>query len=251
MERVRELRGPDTRERDLANILGFEHSRAVRWKEGQMYVDRAEYLVRLADALDVEPMLLVAMASGTLTVEQAHRQLAGIGRIDEGKRRRSQSRAEPLEIAADASTFALDSSRFEAGARGAVLLVATNGEGRVELAEALTRHPEVSGLVATGLAIGLVLAERYRPELVFLDLGLANVHAFEACRSFSSLMSRAGRRGRVVAGTASLTDTVEKPALMAGAANVTLFPFAPSVFESELGRLEERLGPRKIANRSK
>ena len=56
---------------------GFEHSRAVRWKEGQMYVDRAEYLVRLADALDVEPMLLVAMASGTLTVEQAHRQIGG------------------------------------------------------------------------------------------------------------------------------------------------------------------------------
>ncbi len=79
MERLRELRGPDTRERDLANILGFEHSRAVRWKEGQMYVDRAEYLVRLADALDVETMLLVAMASGTLTVEQAHRQLAGAG----------------------------------------------------------------------------------------------------------------------------------------------------------------------------
>src|SRR5450432_2213105 len=77
MDRLRELRGADTRERDLANILGFEHSRAVRWKEGQMYVDRAEYLVRLADALDVETMLLVAMASGTLTVEQAHRQIAG------------------------------------------------------------------------------------------------------------------------------------------------------------------------------
>jgi hypothetical protein len=64
-------------------------------------------------------------------------------------------------------------------------------------------------------------------------------------------MSRAGRRGRVVAGTASLTDTVEKPALMAGAASVTLFPFAPNIFESELGRLEERLGPRKLASRSK
>src|SRR5215471_19537679 len=92
MERLRELRGQDTRERDLANILGFEHSRAVRWKEGQMYVDRAEYLVRLADALDVEPMLLVAMASGTLTVEQAQRQV-GSGRTDETKRRRGGPRA--------------------------------------------------------------------------------------------------------------------------------------------------------------
>ena len=104
MERLRELRGPDTRERDLANILGFEHSRAVRWKEGQMYVDRAEYLVRLADALDVETMLLVAMASGSLTVEQAQRQLAPPTRGEDKKRRGSAPRSEPLEIAADAST---------------------------------------------------------------------------------------------------------------------------------------------------
>ena len=149
MERLRELRGPDTRERDLANILGFEHSRAVRWKEGQMYVDRAEYLVRLADALDVETMLLVAMASGTLTVEQAHRQLASPSRGEDKKRRGGATRAEPLEIASDASTFAVDSGRFEAGARGVVLLIATNGEGRAELGAALARHPEVSGLVAT------------------------------------------------------------------------------------------------------
>jgi hypothetical protein len=36
---------------------------------------------------------------------------------------------------------------------------------------------------------------------------------------------------------------------MAGAANVTLFPFTGSLFESELDRLEERLGPRKAARR--
>ncbi|HXT95003.1 MAG TPA: hypothetical protein VN853_01815 [Polyangia bacterium] len=249
MERLRELRGPDTRERDLANILGFEHSRAVRWKEGQMYVDRAEYLVRLADALDVETMLLVAMASGTLTVEQAHRQIAGAGRLDDGKRKKGAVRAEPLEVATDASLFALDGSKFEAAGRGVVLLIAGNGEGRLEFGEALARHTDVSGMVASGLSIGICLAERYRPELVFLDLGVANVHAFEACRVLSSLTSRAQRRCRVVAGTATVTDEVEKPALMAGAANVTLFPFPSSLFESELDRLEERLGPRKVARR--
>ena len=91
MERLRELRGADTRERDLANILGFEHSRAVRWKEGQMYVDRAEYLVRLADALEVDTMLLVNLASGNLSVEQAQRQLQRAGRgaaVDDIKRRK-------------------------------------------------------------------------------------------------------------------------------------------------------------------
>ena len=249
MDRLRELRGPDTRERDLANILGFEHSRAVRWKEGQMYVDRAEYLVRLADALDVETMLLVAMASGTLTVEQAHRQIAGAGRADDGKKKKGAARAEPLEVATDASLFALDGAKFESSGRGIVLLIAGNGEGRLEFGEALARHADVSGMVATGLSIGICLAERYRPELVFLDLGVASVHAFEACRVLSSLTSRAQRRCRVVAGTATVTDEVEKPALMAGAANVTLFPFASNLFESELDRLEERLGPRKAARR--
>ena len=80
---------------------------------------------------------------------------------------------------------------------------------------------------------------------MLLDLGIANVHAFDACRALASLTSRAGRRCRVVAGTTTLTDAVEKPSLMAGAASVTLFPFGVTVIESELDRLEERLGPRK------
>ena len=215
-----------------------------------MYVDRAEYLVRLADQLDVEPMLLVAMASGTLTVNQAHRQITGVGRgADDGKRRRAGPRTEPLEVASDASLFALDPNRFEA-VRGVVLLVAANGEGRVELGEALSRHPDLGGMVAATLSMGLCLAERYRPELAFVDLGAASVHGFDACRVLSSLPTRSQRRCRVIAGTATVTDGIEKPALMAGAANVTLFPFPLGLFESELDRLEERLGPRKAVRRA-
>jgi hypothetical protein len=249
MERLRELRGPDTRERDLANILGFEHSRAVRWKEGQMYVDRAEYLVRLADALDVETMLLVALASGTLTAEQAQRQLGRAGRGDDVKRKRNAARVEPAEVTSDASLFAIDPARVETASRGLILLIAGSGEGRVELQDVLGRHADTGGLCATALPMGMLLAERYRPELVFLDLGVASVHAFEACRALSGLTSRSQRRCRVVAGTTTVTDAVEKPALMAGAANVTLFPFSHSLFENELDRLEERLGPRRMARR--
>src|SRR4029079_15818102 len=112
MERLRELRGPDTRERDLANILGFEHSRAVRWKEGQMYVDRAEYLVRLADALDVETMLLVAMASGSLSEEQAAKQLSRPRIDDVSKRRRAALpvKVENSDLNADAALYAVDAA---------------------------------------------------------------------------------------------------------------------------------------------
>jgi hypothetical protein len=260
MERLRELRGADTRERDLANILGFEHSRAVRWKEGQMYVDRAEYLVRLADALEVDTMLLVSLASGSLSVEQAQRQLqrAGRGAPDDAKKRKGGSAAPgaapvarigEADLVADAGQFATDGARLEAASRGIVLLVAANGEGRAEFSDAVARHGDLGGLVATGLAIGIALAERYRPELAFVDLGLASVHAFDAIRVMSTLSTRAGRRCRVVAGTSNVTDTIEKPALMAGAANVALFPFPDHLFAGELDRLEERLGPRKAAKK--
>jgi CheY-like chemotaxis protein len=264
MERLRELRGADTRERDLANILGFEHSRAVRWKEGQMYVDRAEYLVRLADALEVDTMLLVNLASGNLSVEQAQRQLQRASRgaaVDDIKRRKgavgaagsvapiSPLRPADADLAADAGQFATDPARLETAARGIVLLVAANGEGRPEFAEAVSRHSDVGGLVSTGLSMGIALAERYRPELVFLDLGLAGAHAFDAIRVLAGLPTRAGRRCRVVAGTSNVTDTIEKPALMAGAANVTLFPFADHLVAGELDRLEERMGPRRAAKK--
>jgi CheY-like chemotaxis protein len=252
MERLRELRGRDTRERDLANILGFEHSRAVRWKEGQMYVDRAEYLVRLADALDVETMLLVALASGTLSQEQAAKQLTRPRVDDVSKRRRATlpaNKLEPADVSADASLYAIDAAKLEAASRGVVLLMSANSEGKAELADVLGRHGDTGGLCVGGLAMGMCLAEHYRPELVFLDLGLASVHAFDACRVLSGLSSRAQRRCRVVAGTASLTDGIEKPALMAGAAAVVLLPFTQNLFQSELDRMEERLGTRRVARK--
>jgi hypothetical protein len=46
-----------------------------------------------------------------------------------------------------------------------------------------------------------------------------------------------------------VTDAIEKSALMAGAASVALLPFAQTLFQSELSRLEERLGPRRAARR--
>ena len=45
-------------------------------------------------------------------------------------------------------------------------------------------------MVAGSLSMGLCLAERYRPELVFIDLGVANVQAFDACHVLASLSTK-------------------------------------------------------------
>jgi CheY-like chemotaxis protein len=133
-----------------------------------------------------------------------------------------------------------------------VLLVAPSGEARATLASALARHEErasgrVGALVATSFSLGLCLAERHRPDLVLLDLGLAATQAFDACHVLAGLASRSGRRCRVVAGTAAVTSDIERAALMAGAASLALFPFTSAVVQSELERLGERLAPRKGA----
>lgn len=262
MDRLRELRGDDTRERDLANILGFEHSRAVRWKEGEMYVDRAEYLVRLSEVLEVDTLVLVQVAAGIMGAEQAKRQIhraAARPATDEAKKRKggaapaggggASSPAPRFDVHADARQFALDPAKVESSPRGLILLVSENGEGRAEMTKVMDRHAELGGLAATSLSMGLTLAERYRPELVFLDLGAASVHAFDAIRVLSFLQTRSGRRCRVVAGTAALTESVEKSAVMAGAGAVVLVPFTASLFSAEIGRLEERLSVRKTSKR--
>jgi len=55
----------------------------------------------------------------------------------------------------------------------------------------------------------------------------------------------------LVAGTAALTPDIERGVLMAGAAGLVLFPFAPSVFQAEIDRLAERLAPRKLGKEAR
>jgi CheY-like chemotaxis protein len=214
-----------------------------------MYVDRAHYLVQLAGALGVEIMLLVALAAGTVNAEQAQGQMARGVRIGDDRRRPGPRKVDAVDISTDAARFAIEPTRFEAATRGTVLLVALSGESRENLGVALSRHPETGGLVATSFSVGLFLAERHRPELVLLDLGLASVQAFDACRALAGTTSRSQHLCRVIAGTATVTDEIERPALKAGAAKVVLFPFTQDLLDGEIARLKERTGSRKTAKK--
>jgi len=68
---LRLSRGPSADGGTLATIAGISRYYSVRWQQGQMYMDRAEQLVRLAGALDIDIKILIDLACGTLTVEQA------------------------------------------------------------------------------------------------------------------------------------------------------------------------------------
>jgi CheY-like chemotaxis protein len=247
--RLRELRGPETAERELARVLGFEYSRGVRWKTGQMFVDRAEHLLRLADALGVEAMLLVELAAGTLNAEQALSEKGPVLGKGDDDRRPAPRRIAAVDKSTDASRFAIDLARFKAATRGTVLLIALSGEGRGDLEEVLRRHPDTGGLVATSVSVGLCLAERHRPELVLLDMGLASDQAFDACHALAGLTSRSQQLCRVVAGTSTVTDDIERAAVMAGAASAVTFPFPRRFLDGEIDRLEECLAPRKSAKK--
>jgi CheY-like chemotaxis protein len=236
--RLRELRGHDARERDLAEVLGFEHSRLARWKRGQIYIDRATQLVRLADALGIRTQLLVELAVGILNAEQAQARMRCLGQEGNDNGRAGPRNVHARDIATDASRFAIDPARFKSATHGTVLLVASSG---ADLGEVLTRHPETGALIVTSFSVGLCLAERHRPELVLLDLGLASDQAFDGCHALAGLRSRSQLLCRVVAGTSTVTDDITRAAFKAGAASVVLFPFARAVLEDEIHRLAERI----------
>ena len=218
-----------------------------------MYVDRAEYLVRLADALDVETMSSwrwppAAWAPSRRRSRSAAR--CGRCRIDGKKPVKPAAKLEAAELSADATQFAINPVRFETATRGVVLLVSSAGEGRAELdvgavAPRRRRRPRraelLDGHVPRRAPPPRAGVPRPRPR------ERARVRRLPRARGPDEPRQR---RCRVVAGTATLTDAVEKPALMAGAASVTLFPFGATVIQWELDRLEERLGPRKPDQRS-
>lgn len=217
MARLRELRGPETRERDLANILGFEHSRAVRWKEGQMYVDRAEYLLRLADALELDPMMLIKMAAGiTVKVTKAAATVA------EG---------EPSIVCVGQGPGPEVSNRRIGGV--------------VRETEILENILGVDTIWSPNVAQALVDAERLRPELFVFGVTGAGTIAYDACAAASHLSGRSGKKCRVAVVVESFDDASERLFLSAGATKVVLAPISKQFWEAEIEHITARFAKKR------
>ena len=217
-ERLQDLRGADVRERELGQILGFEHARAVRWKEGNMYLDRAELLLTLSEELAVPPGLLVRLAAGRLSVKDAQAELQ---RRPRGK---AVAEAEVLYVSSEGKPAA-----FEAALRG---------------------HAGFTGWAASDAAVGLLTAGEHRPTLAFVEAAVAGGQVFSVVRALSRSKDAADRLCRVVVGYAASEDgeadrRIEAALGMAGAAACHPFPFTAQVLDDELRRLAQRLAPRR------
>ena len=173
MERLRELRGPDTRETGPGEHPGV---RALpgRPLEGRPDVRRpgrvpgpAGRRAGCRDHVAGGDGLRDTDGRAGAPADRAVRAPTGRRQAEEGCRPAPSRWRWPPTRRCSRSTAR--SSRPAAAASSCSS--PRNGEGRLELGEALARHADVSGMVATGLSIGICLAERYRPELVFLDLG--------------------------------------------------------------------------------
>jgi hypothetical protein len=207
-----------------------------------MYMDRAEHLVRLAAALEVDLKILIDLACGTIDAEKAFVNHSGASDPTDTRIGASLGDADLLgEYGFDLS---IDGVSRTPGRPHLVLLISAFHGHRGALIAALQQREHITGLVVDNLSLGLVVAERYRPHITFLDLAVSPSFAFEACRMLSRLGCGPRMRSRVVAGAAPITEATTTSALMAGAATVLPVPFQEAAFLAELVRL-----PTKSKNR--
>jgi hypothetical protein len=75
MERHRQLHGQNAPEAPLGRVLDFDSSQLRRWKLGFMKLDRAQDLLTLAVALEVDVMLLFRVAVGALGAKKALKEI--------------------------------------------------------------------------------------------------------------------------------------------------------------------------------
>ena len=81
--------------------------------------------------------------------------------------------------------------------------------------------------------VALDIAKRFRPDVIFLDLGLPGLNGYDVC---SRLKSEPGfERTRIIAVTAYGHDDAKVRAKAAGCELHLLKPVAPSVIEEILG----------------
>jgi CheY-like chemotaxis protein len=88
------------------------------------------------------------------------------------------------------------------------------------------------------------VAQRTRPQLVFLDVDMPRLDGFQACRRLRAESETAG--ATIVMLTAAAGDMAEREAEMAGADLFLTKPFSPL----ELLRLVDQLGASRAARQS-
>ncbi len=193
---------------EIGRIVGFENARTSRWKHGTIHVDDAGRLLKLSEELDVDLSLLVRVASGLVTAEEALEVSShpgpylaflseairlpcdgmgldliaspgGHARLKKQGHRHYQRHASPEQP-----------DRRPVGSPRATALLVDDDEATIKVFRTLAaERPGIRVAAAGSGAEGLIEAGRLHPDLIVFDVFLPGVDGFAAIRAFRRVPS--------------------------------------------------------------
>lgn len=239
---------------DIGRAVGFESARTSRWKHGQIAVTDAARLLSLAQAFDINLTVLIHVAAGYLSADEALKVLE-----DESKLVRFLGEQLLLSKDHQALTLTSGDGMFFRVIRRSVghyhrrvkrighpdgdrdreeptVLLADDDKSAIEAFANLTgANTGIQGVVARSGPEALVIAGRTQPQLIIFDMFLGQIDGFSALRTLAS--DAATQEALLVATSLSLTPEITRQALGCGAIEVVPRPLRSRVLSRLLARV--------------
>ena len=221
----------------LGRMIGLEGARTSRWKYGQIAVNDAPRLLALSQALSINVLILSNVAAGYLSADEA------IVLLDSGTDflrfisdqlvlpQNNQAITLIDSDGAEARVVRNSVNRYIRKFRRSgslrpiskeeqkrIFLLADDDKAAIDVFRNITgKGTGVEGLVASTLSEALLLAGKYNPHLVVMDIFLPGADGFETLRALSK---HSDSPNRLIATSSVMTKDVIQKAKGCGAQQI-------------------------------
>ncbi|MBN2803373.1 MAG: response regulator [Deltaproteobacteria bacterium] len=191
----------------LGRIMGLEGARTSRWKYGQISVTDSPRLLALSEALNIDLYVLTHVASGYMSAKEAINLLSDSGEFlrflgDQLVLPQNENTLTLIDAdGAEARIVRNSPLRYTRKFRRAqsarpvskdeqkrIFLLADDDPTAIEIFNNITGHGTgVEGIVAKTMPEALLMAGKYRPHMIVLDLFLSGADGFETLRALNAM----------------------------------------------------------------